>query len=280
MAFYARFALLLALPALVIQPAGAQTFLESLFGSDGPSPSRPASGYVRSQPTPPLFEDLFGSSDHDTPLPHVRDTTYRTLCVRMCDGFYFPISHATTINQFAHDAEKCMASCAGARLFYYPNPGRDVAGMLDLTGRAYASYATAFKYRKTLVQGCQCRPQPWTEAERARHRAYAAAQAPGGEVAQEAARATVAPWAQSEALAVPPAIDRSAFAPFAPGMSASFQAFNRPFRTSDFSAQDDPGAVARPMPVYRQSPTGQWEWFVDTAPAGQARSRYNPPGMR
>ena len=109
------------------------------------------------------------------PLPHER-TTYRTLCVRMCDGFYFPISHATSSANFAHDAETCTASCGGdARLFYYPNPGGSIESMLDMTGRAYASYPIAFRYRKTLVQGCQCRPQPWTAAERARHQGYARA---------------------------------------------------------------------------------------------------------
>jgi Protein of unknown function (DUF2865) len=87
--------------------------------------------------------------------------TYRTLCVRLCDGFYFPVSFATSEGGLARDAEQCRASCGvEARLFYHPNPGGSVETMLDLTGRAYSALPMAFKYRKTLVAGCLCRPQP------------------------------------------------------------------------------------------------------------------------
>ena len=85
--------------------------------------------------------------------------TYRTLCVRLCDGFYFPISFATPEAGLARDAEQCRASCGvEARLFYHPNPGGSVETMLDLTGRAYSALPNAFKYRKSLVSGCLCRP--------------------------------------------------------------------------------------------------------------------------
>ena len=183
MASHVRLALLVALLAFPVRPAIAQGFLQSLFGSEAPPPARPASGYVRPQPAPGLFEDLFSPFPNEAPQPHER-STYRTLCVRMCDGFYFPISHATSSTNLTRDAEKCTASCGSeARLFYHPSSGSDVDAMLDMTGRAYTSYPTAFKYRKTLVQGCQCRPQPWTETERERHRAYAAAQPSGSQAA-------------------------------------------------------------------------------------------------
>jgi len=91
--------------------------------------------------------------------------SYRTLCVRLCDGFYFPISFATPQAGLARDAEQCRASCGlEARLFYHLNPGGSVETMLDLTGSAYSALPTAFKYRKTLVAGCLCRPQPLSTA--------------------------------------------------------------------------------------------------------------------
>ena len=50
--------------------------------------------------------------------------TYRTLCVRLCDGYYFPISFSATRDRFARDAKTCETSCGGqARLFVYRNPG-------------------------------------------------------------------------------------------------------------------------------------------------------------
>jgi Protein of unknown function (DUF2865) len=86
--------------------------------------------------------------------------TYRTLCVRLCDGFYFPISFAVPESGLGRDAEQCQASCGPeVRLFYHPNPGGSVASMADLSGQVYSALPTAFTYRKTLVAGCSCRPQ-------------------------------------------------------------------------------------------------------------------------
>lgn len=91
--------------------------------------------------------------------------SYRTLCVRLCDGFYFPISFATPEAGLARDAEQCRASCGlEARLFYHLNPGGSVETMMDLTGSAYSALPTAFRYRKALVAGCQCRRQPLSAA--------------------------------------------------------------------------------------------------------------------
>ena len=85
--------------------------------------------------------------------------TYRTLCVRLCDGFYFPISFATRASGFSRDAEHCAASCgAQARLYVHLNPGGSIETMRDSAGRAYSALATAFQYRTALVAGCSCRP--------------------------------------------------------------------------------------------------------------------------
>ena len=97
--------------------------------------------------------------------------------MRLCDGFYFPISSATNGSGLSRDADACSASCGSeARLFYHPNGGGDVDSMVDLTGIAYSALPNAFRYRKTLVPECRCRPQPWSEAELQRHRAYAEGQ--------------------------------------------------------------------------------------------------------
>ena len=108
--------------------------------------------------------------------------TYRTLCVRLCDGFYFPISYSTLRWRFAADAKQCEQRCPdGARLFVHRNPGEDVDDMIDLDGHPYRSLPTAFLHRARYVANCTCLGNPWDEASLARHRAYA-----------EAARQTVA----------------------------------------------------------------------------------------
>jgi hypothetical protein len=86
--------------------------------------------------------------------------TYRTLCVRTCDGYYFPISFSTTSDRFPDDAQACQTMCPGAeaRLFYHDNPGGGPENMVAITGEPYSSLPTAFQYRTSLKPACTCRP--------------------------------------------------------------------------------------------------------------------------
>ena len=100
--------------------------------------------------------------------------TYKTMCVRLCDGAYFPISFATTREHFARDEETCQSRCgAPSRLFVFRNPGATPAMMRDMTGRSYVALPTAFQFRHANVDGCSCQAQPWQTASRQRHRLYA-----------------------------------------------------------------------------------------------------------
>lgn len=85
--------------------------------------------------------------------------TYRTLCVRRCDGFFFPISFSTTEDQFAHDAEQCQSMCPGtsAELFVYRNPGENPSDMVSLDGTPYKDMENAFRYRTEYDADCSCK---------------------------------------------------------------------------------------------------------------------------
>lgn len=85
--------------------------------------------------------------------------TYRTVCVRLCDGYYFPISFSTLPNHFERDAEACSSKCAApAELYYYQNPGGNVEQMVAArSNEQYTHLKTAFRYRKEYVQGCSCK---------------------------------------------------------------------------------------------------------------------------
>lgn len=112
--------------------------------------------------------------------PKMRDLNggYRTLCVRLCDGFYFPISAAAQPAEFARDEETCRAACGSpAMLFVYKNGDGAPETMTSLDGKPYASLATAFKHRVSYDASCTCTASPWTEASAERHRLYAAEQA-------------------------------------------------------------------------------------------------------
>jgi hypothetical protein len=101
------------------------------------------------------------------------DDTYRTVCVRLCDGAFFPLSFSTTRENFDADAARCDKTCAGSRMFFYKNPGETLDDMEDLKGQPYKKLPTAFLYRTTYDAGCKCRAHPWEEASRTQHRVYA-----------------------------------------------------------------------------------------------------------
>jgi hypothetical protein len=96
------------------------------------------------------------AADDAPQIPAIPAGTYSTLCVRTCDGFYFPISYATTPKNFAEDERICEARCPGAEahLYYHRVDGQEAEDMISLTGAPYKSLPTAFLYRRTD------RPQP------------------------------------------------------------------------------------------------------------------------
>ena len=85
--------------------------------------------------------------------------TYRTLCVRTCDGYYFPISFSTLPNYFQRDAKACQDRCAApAQLYYHQNPGGSIEQMVSIADNTtYKQLATAFQYRKQFKKGCSCK---------------------------------------------------------------------------------------------------------------------------
>ncbi len=94
--------------------------------------------------------------------------TYRTVCVRTCDGYYFPISYSTVPNRFADDQRACQRLCpaAEAMLYTYRNPGEDMDQAVSVSGSAYTALPNAFLYRRQFTAACSCRRpgQSWADA--------------------------------------------------------------------------------------------------------------------
>lgn len=92
--------------------------------------------------------------------------TYRTLCVRLCDGYYFPVSFSTLPSHFSQDANMCASRCvAPTELYYYPNPGGAVEQSVSLTSQTpYTELKGAFRYRKEYVNGCSCKEAEYDAA--------------------------------------------------------------------------------------------------------------------
>ncbi len=118
-------------------------------------PPRPANPYGSSYTSAPGYDD----TDPDAlVLPPARQRGFgglQPVCVRLCDGFFFPLSGASS-REGAQ--EMCQAQCpaAPARVFYR-NSGADVGEASDEDGRTYSSLPTALKYRTKMDQTCTCR---------------------------------------------------------------------------------------------------------------------------
>jgi hypothetical protein len=120
-----------------------------------------------------FLDNLFGNNNNN-PLPPVtgdlgaQSGTFRTVCVRTCDGAYFPVSFATVQARFADDERTCKALCpaAEANLFAYRNPGEDINQAVSINGQPYSSLPNAFKYRTEFNPSCACKAagQTWSDA--------------------------------------------------------------------------------------------------------------------
>jgi hypothetical protein len=187
----ASLALTLALSSLS-QPAAAQSqgvfsgLFQGLFGepkSEAPPlvyrMRPPQAPFSRLAPPPPGAPPTLGDGviHGPTPTPQSRigglGGSWRTMCVRICDGYYWPVTYTASRSRFAHDAKICSASCSSeARLFYMPADG-EAGQMVDLSGQSYSRLKTAFLYRKKRDESCACRPPAWSPEARARHETLA-----------------------------------------------------------------------------------------------------------
>jgi hypothetical protein len=114
---------------------------------------------------PALFEQLFGGKiTHRQRLedaPEIAGTglrgataaagNYRTLCVRTCDGYFFPIAYSSSPANFDQDAKACEAACPGTdvELFRHRVPDEEAEQAVSTrTGQPYGQLPNAFLYRK------------------------------------------------------------------------------------------------------------------------------------
>ena len=118
-----------------------------------------------------FIEALLGTgSVHDINGDGAPAGTYHTVCVRTCDGYYFPISYSTVPSRFADDERACQRLCpaAEASLYSFRNPGEQMEQAVTVSGQQYTALPNAFRYRKEVVSGCSCRKpgESWADALR------------------------------------------------------------------------------------------------------------------
>lgn len=90
---------------------------------------------------------------------------FRTMCVRTCDGYFFPMSNAASVGDFERDQKNCESSCPGTEMqVFYSRGMADDAGSMtsSVTGRPYSELPTAYLYKQTNYSRpptCGCNAQ-------------------------------------------------------------------------------------------------------------------------
>jgi hypothetical protein len=122
-----------------------------------------------------FLDNLFGGNNYNNGNPNApsadlgpQSGTFRTVCVRSCDGAYFPISFATVPGRFPDDEKTCKALCpaAEASLYAYRNPGEDMNQAVSISGQPYSALPNAFRFRQEFTPACSCKAagQTWSDA--------------------------------------------------------------------------------------------------------------------
>ncbi|HZH50315.1 MAG TPA: DUF2865 domain-containing protein [Microvirga sp.] len=127
----------------VEQPRG---FFESLFGPPRGQQPQPSDIMPEGQPIIADGEQSLGGG--------------RLICVRTCDGSFFPLSSSPGGRQGAD--EMCQALCPGTETKAYAYPGGDNGlnrAVSVSSSQPYTSLANAFKFRKTFDASCACKKE-------------------------------------------------------------------------------------------------------------------------
>ncbi|MCE1235198.1 MAG: DUF2865 domain-containing protein [Hyphomicrobiales bacterium] len=149
-------------PAEPARPTGLFSFL---FGGGGTSETHRSSVRIDGRPIETTFR--IGPNGEEIPVDDGVSSgawgpgsgNYRTLCVRTCDGYFFPVSFNASYGRLRTDANVCKALCpeTETRLFYHDASGQEAENAIAADdGSPLASMPNAFLYRSKRVEGCTC----------------------------------------------------------------------------------------------------------------------------
>ncbi|WP_439573705.1 DUF2865 domain-containing protein [Phreatobacter sp.] len=139
------------------QRPGFGGFIEHLFGRQDPRPGDP--DYVA-----PVPEDQLRPGDGDG---RPRGLGYRAVCVRLCDGAFFPMTSSARPGANIDEEGMCRMQCPGAEVALYRMRDDQIENAVSAAGgRPYASLPNALRFRQAFDAGCTCRPShgSWAEA--------------------------------------------------------------------------------------------------------------------
>jgi len=132
-------------------------FFETLFGGLAPPPPQPAAPWA-----PPMDE-----SPDVEPDSSPRGGS-QAVCVRSCDGGFFPLHVSARGADASYLSDLCRALCPNAEVAVYTrSPSSDIDRAASLEdGTAYSELPNASKFQTSYDSSCSCKPprQSWVEA--------------------------------------------------------------------------------------------------------------------
>jgi hypothetical protein len=126
-------------------------FLDAIFGTNARQPSD-----VETLPLNP-----------EQPEGAEAQAGSKAVCVRTCDGSFFPVSYSASQGRLGGLEDMCRALCPNAdvSLYTYP-PSGQIEQAVSLTGAKYMDLPNALKYRQSLDSSCSCKRkgESWADA--------------------------------------------------------------------------------------------------------------------
>lgn len=105
----------------------------------------------------PAVAENAGAPPDSPAIRFARPAGARSICVRVCDGYFFPM---TPTRAPVDDQSNCEAACPGTPMeVFYRGGGGDASMSSAATGGAYRELGTAFQFRDGAVEqapGCGC----------------------------------------------------------------------------------------------------------------------------
>jgi hypothetical protein len=139
--------------------AAPQNFFEALFGAFAPPPPAPP-------PTMPWAPPADESPDVE-PDPSPRGGS-QAVCVRSCDGGFFPLHVSARGADPSYLSDLCSALCPNTEVAVFTKaPSSDIEKAVSLDdSMAYSELPNAAKFRTSYDGACTCKPphRSWVEA--------------------------------------------------------------------------------------------------------------------
>ena len=104
--------------------------------------------------------DLAGATGAVTEAVDASGLPRRSYCVRLCDGYYFPVAPVNSDGDLNAHESLCAGLCPGAptRLFIMPSGSERIEEAASRDGRKYSALPVAFRHTGTTDNTCACRP--------------------------------------------------------------------------------------------------------------------------